>query len=125
MFTCEYSCERLTSDLLVLVLAILNTAGEDGGLVGEDEAVLVEVSVAGVQDGVEHGLVEQEVTHPLGDDDVDLGEGQLDLLHLSLDQGDLVGQTVLGDNLLGLEDDGRHVNTNDVLGAGLGGKPVN
>jgi hypothetical protein len=113
----------LTSNLLVLVVAILDTGGVDDGLVGEDETVLDQVAVTGVQDGVEHGLVEKEVAHPLGDDDVDLGEGELDLLHLALDQGDLVGHAVRLDDLTGLEDDGRHVDTNDVLGAGLDGEP--
>jgi hypothetical protein len=56
---------QLTSNLLLLVLAVLDTSHEDGSLVGEDEAVLDEVLVAGVQNRVQHGLVEQEVTHPL------------------------------------------------------------
>lgn len=82
--------EQLTSDLLLLVVAILNTGEEDGGLVGEDETVLDKVLVTGVQDGVQHAFVEEEVAHPLGDDNIDLREGQLNLLHLALDQGDLV-----------------------------------
>lgn len=114
----------LTSDLLVLVLAVLDAGHEDGGLVREDQAVLDEVLVAGIQDRVQHGFVEQEVAHPLGDDDVHLVEGQLDLLHLALQQRDLVRHAVGGDNLTCLLDDGRHVNANDVLCAGLHGEPV-
>ena len=49
---------------------------------------------------VEHGLVEEAVSHPLGDDDVHLLNGQNDLLHLAPDDGDLVGQPVaLNDGL--------------------------
>jgi ribosomal protein S11 len=115
---------ELTVDLLLLVVAILDTGDKDGGLVGEDETALDEVTVTGPQDGVQHGLVEQEVAHPLGDDDVDLGEGENNLLHLALQEGDLVAQAVDLDNLLGLADDGRHVDSDDVLGASLCGEPV-
>lgn len=114
----------LTANLLVLVVAILDTGHKDSGLVGEDEAILLEVPVARVQDRVQHGLVQQEVPHPLGDDDVDLGEGDLNLLHLALDQGDLVLQAVDLDDLAGLENDGGHVDADNVLRAGLGGEPM-
>lgn len=116
--------ETRTANLLILVVTVLDAGNEDGSLVGEDETVVNEVTVTGVEDGVQHGLVEKEVAHPLGDNDIDLGEGELDLLHLALDQGDLVGEAVDLDDLAGLEDDGGHVNTNNVLSASLGGKPV-
>jgi hypothetical protein len=115
---------RLTVDLLLLVVAILDTGNKDGGLVGENETTLDEVAVTGPEDGIQHGLVEQEVAHPLGDDNVDLGEGENNLLHLALQESDLVAQTVDLDNLLGLANDGRHVNTNNVLGASLCGEPM-
>jgi hypothetical protein len=115
---------RLTVDLLLLVVAILDTGDENGGLVGEDETTLLEVAIASPQDSVQHGLVEQEVAHPLGDDDVDLGEGKSNFLHLALEKSDLVAQAVDLDNLLCLVNDGRHVNTNDVLGASLCCEPV-
>ena len=51
-------------------------------------------------------------------------ERKNDLLHLALEQGDLVGQTVDSNDLLGLADDGRHIDTNDMLCAGLSGEPV-
>lgn len=114
----------LTLDLLILVLAVLNTGKEDGGLVGEDETILLEIGVSGVENGVEHGLVEKEVAHPLRDDDVDLGKGKLNLLHLALEKSDLVGETVGGDDFTSLEDDGRHIDTNNVLSTSLGGEPV-
>lgn len=118
----ERICKH-TSNLFLLVVTIFDAGKENGGLVGEDEAVLLEIGVASIQDCVQHALVQQEIAHPLRDDDVDLGEGHLNLLHLALDQGDLVGEAVGLDNLAGLEDDGRHVDANDVLGAGLGSEP--
>lgn len=72
------------SNLLILVLAVLDTSHEDGGLVGEDQAVGHEVLVSGPEDGVQHGLVEKEVSHPLRDDDVNLVEWEHNILHLSL-----------------------------------------
>lgn len=44
--------------------------------------------VPSVQHGVEHGLVEEAVTHPLADDDVHLLHRQLHLLHFALKYGD-------------------------------------
>mgnify|MGYP000939939447 CR=1 FL=1 len=115
--------EKRTANLLLLVVSVLDTGEENGGLVGEDEAILLKVGVSGVEDGVEHGLVEEEIAHPLGDDDVNLGERQLNLLHLALDQCDLVREAVGLDDLAGLEDDGRHVDADDVLCARLGSEP--
>jgi hypothetical protein len=116
--------EKRTANLVLLVVAVFDTGHEDGGLVGEDKtlAVLAEVAVTRPQNGVHHALVEEEVAHPLGDDDVNLGERQLDLLHLALQEGDLVGQTVDLDDLPGLHNDGGHVDTDNVLCAGLGGE---
>lgn len=113
-----------TANLVLLVVAVLDTSHEDGGLVREDEAlaVLAKVTVTSVQDSVQHALVEKEVSHPLGNDDIDLGERQLNLLHLALQKGDLVGQAVHLDDLLGLVDDGGHVDTDNVLRASLGGE---
>lgn len=119
--TCDL---RLTANLLLLVLAILDTGNVDGSLVGEDETVLDKVLVPGVQNGVQHGFVEQEVAHPLRDDDIDVVKRKDDLLHLALEKGNLIGQTVGGNDLLSLANDGRHVDTNDVLCAGLSGEPV-
>ena len=102
---------ELTVDLLLLVVAVLDTSNKDGGLVGEDQTALLEVAVTGPQNSVQHGLVEQEVAHPLGNDNVDLGERQNNLLHLALQKSDLVAQAVDLDNLLGLVNDGRHVDT--------------
>jgi hypothetical protein len=116
--------EKRTANLVLLVVAVFDTSHEDGGLVREDKtlAVLAEVAVTRPQNGVHHALVEEEVAHPLGDDDVNLGERQLDLLHLALQEGDLVGQTVDLDDLPGFDDDGGHVDTDNVLCAGLGGE---
>lgn len=111
-------------DLLVLVVSVLDSGNEDGGLVWEDQAAWNKVLVTGPQDGVQHGLVEEEVAHPLGDDDVDLWEWEDNILHLALEKGDLVGKTVDLDDLLGLDDDGGHVDTDNVLCASLCGEPM-
>lgn len=100
------NCEVLTSNLLVLVVAILNSGEIDGGLVGEDQAALLQVTVTGVQDSIQHRLVEKEITHPLGDDNINLRERKFNLLHLSLDQGDLIGEAIDLDDLAGLENNG-------------------
>ena len=44
--------------------------------------------VPGEDDGVEHGLVEKAVAHPLRDDDVHFVDGKLRLLHLAFKDGD-------------------------------------
>lgn len=110
-----------TSDLLVLVVTVLNGGNVHGGLVGEDKTAGGEVLVTGDKDGVQHGLVQQEVSHPLGDDDVDMLDGENNLLHLALDQGDNVVQLVVLDDLSGVVDNVRHVNL--LLGSeAMGGK---
>jgi hypothetical protein len=116
--------EKRTANLVLFVIAVLNTSHEDGGLVRENKtlAVLAKVAVTRPQDGVKHALVEKEVAHPLGDNDVNLGERQLDLLHLALQEGDLVRQAVHLDDLPSLDNDGGHVNSDNVLCAGLGGE---
>ena len=82
----------LTANLFILVLSILNTSHEDGSLVWEDQtlAVLAQVLVAGPEHGVQHALVQQEVSHPFRNDDIDLWERQLNLLHLALQKCNLV-----------------------------------
>ena len=109
-------------DLVVLVLSVLDTADVEVGSVREHEAALSQPLVPGEEDGVQHGLVEQAVAHPLGDDDVNLGHGQLDLLHLAPDDGDSVTETVVCHNLLGVVHDGAHVHPDDLGGPGLGCK---
>ena len=50
----------------------------------------------GIKHGFEHGLVEETVTHPFGDDDVDLLDpfGQGDFFHLAFDQLDRVFEMI-------------------------------
>jgi hypothetical protein len=103
-----------TVDLLVLVVLVLDGSEMQGNDVREDQAVgnlmrgqnsgssvpfrlkrfltmgdTYEVLVSSEKDGVEHGLVEEEVAHPLGDNDVDLLDGELNVLELALDDGNL------------------------------------
>lgn len=60
-------------------------------MIGEDESSLLEVFVASEKDGVQHGLVEQEVAHPFGYDDVELLDWELDVLELALHESDGCG----------------------------------
>ncbi len=66
-----------------LVLAVLNADEAQRRAVGEDEARRGQPPVARPQHGVQHGLVEQEVAHPLADQDVNLVHRQRHLLHLA------------------------------------------
>lgn len=94
------------------------------GLVWEDESSWGEVLVSGLENGVQHGFVEKEVSHPFRDDDIDLVNWQHDILQLSLDQGDLVVQSVDVYNLASLLNDGGHVDGVNMLCTGLSGEPV-
>ena len=57
-------------------------------MIGEDKASGLKILVAGEQNGVEHGLVQQEVAHPLRDDDVELLDGEHSFFEFALDEGD-------------------------------------
>lgn len=99
-----HDVERLTVDLLLLVVLVLDRSEVDGSLVREKETVrgLPKVSncplrrlithqvlVTGEEDSVQHGFVKKEVAHPLqtsarisstlcthlGDDNVHLVDG--------------------------------------------------
>ena len=113
----------LTANLLLLVVAVLYTSHEDGSLVREDEAILNQVLVARIQHGIQHALIQQKVAHPLRYNDIHFVKWQHDLLHLALQQCDLVAHAVAIDNLPRLVDDGGHVHTDDVFCAGLDGEP--
>ena len=59
-------------DLVVLVLSVLDGGDVERGSVREHQTSRFEPLVPGEEDGVKHGLVEEAVSHPLGDDDVHL-----------------------------------------------------
>lgn len=64
------------------------------GVAGHHQAIRLQVAVSGPHDAVEHGLEEQAVAHPLGDDDVHLVDRKNYLLDLAAQAGDLVGESV-------------------------------
>lgn len=78
----------------VVVVLVLDSQKHQLRAVGEDQAsLLLDVILAMMlhqplvsreDDRVEHGLVEEEVAHPLRDDDVHLVHRKRHLLHLSL-----------------------------------------
>jgi hypothetical protein len=113
-----------TSNLLVFILAVFDSSHEDCGLVREDEAIRNQIFVPSVKDGIQHGLIEQEIAHPLRDYDIDLWERQFNLLHFALEKGDLVRHAVNCDDLARLLDDGGHVNSDYMLCTGLYSKPI-
>ncbi len=55
--------------------------------------------VASIDDSLKHVLVQEEIAHPLGNDDVNLVHWKLDLLDLSLDHGDLVFKAINSNDL--------------------------
>lgn len=73
-------------DLLLLVIRVFYRSDVQRGVVGKYQAVLLQVLVAGEKDGVEHGLVKEEVTHPLGDDDVEFFVWERCIFKLALDE---------------------------------------
>ena len=62
--------------------------------------------VPGGYDRVQHPLVEQKVSHPLGHDEVEFLLRQLRLLQPTLHQGDPVTQLVLSQDVHSLEQEG-------------------
>ena len=64
-------------------------------VVGQQTTARNEVAVARPQDRVEHRLEKEEVAHPLGHDDVNALEWQPHVLHATLQQRDLLLQSVL------------------------------
>ncbi|RUS35207.1 hypothetical protein BC938DRAFT_474224 [Jimgerdemannia flammicorona] len=108
--------------LVVFEVLVVNGGEEDTRLRGGEDAAWGEEPVASHEDRVEHSLVQQEITHPLRDDDVNLGDGEGDLLHPAADQRDHVREAVLGNNLACLLDDARVVDGEDTRGARASGK---
>eukprot|EP00636_Phaeomonas_parva_P000135 CAMPEP_0118867778 /NCGR_PEP_ID=MMETSP1163-20130328/11251_1 /TAXON_ID=124430 /ORGANISM="Phaeomonas parva, Strain CCMP2877" /LENGTH=1045 /DNA_ID=CAMNT_0006802227 /DNA_START=145 /DNA_END=3281 /DNA_ORIENTATION=+ len=114
-------------DLLIHVLAVFDAANVERSGIGQQQPVVDEPAIPGVDDGVQHGLIEQEVPHPLADDAVHLGDPvrQLvvrDLLALLLQHRNLVRKAVRGDDLPRLVSDAAALNGNHVRRAGARGE---
>lgn len=75
-----------------------------------------------MEHGVEHALINEAVSHPLADDDVDLLNRELEVLYLPVDDLDDVSEAVLVYNELGLVCDAGEVNGEHLLGSGLSGE---
>lgn len=93
-----------------------------------------EVTVPGVNDGIEHGFEEETVTHPFGDNDIDLLDGKSHFLDFATDAPvikgsiwkliksrcigyirDHITKTILINDLLSPVDNVRIVNSNDLF----------
>ena len=59
-------------NVLYLVLSVFNTSDVKSGFVWEHKSPLSQPFVSGIQNCIKHALVEEAVSHPLGDDDVHL-----------------------------------------------------
>jgi hypothetical protein len=70
----------------------------------------------------QHGLVEQEVSHPLADDDVDIVHRQSQILHLPADNLDDVPEAIVLHDQLGLLRDVAAVNSVHLSRTGTGSK---
>ena len=83
-------------DFVVLVLPVLDAAHIEGRPVREHQTVGCQPLVPRIEHGVKHGLVEEAVAHPLGDDDVHLVHslGQADLRPVRPHPGDDIGPLV-------------------------------
>ena len=93
-------------------------------LVWENQPARGKILVSSVEDRIQHGLIEQKVSHPLGDDYVDLVNGELDFLHLALNQGNFIIHVVDFDNLTGFLNYRRHVDGVHMLCASMDCEPV-
>ena len=76
-----------TIDLFFLVILVLDASEEEGSGIWENETSRFEILVPRKKHGVEHGFVKQEVSHPFGDDDVELLHGEFGFFEFSLDKG--------------------------------------
>ena len=105
----------------VLIEALVVHGGQvERGAVREHHSVGLHPLVARVQHGVQHGLVEHEVAHPLGNDDVHALDRQRDFLAFALDHGDAVGEAVAFDDVARVLCNVSLFDRVDVLGPGLG-----
>lgn len=66
-----------TINFLLLIVLVLDRGKVHCRIIREDQAIRLKVFVAGQEDGIEHRLVEQEIAHPLADDDVELRDREL------------------------------------------------
>jgi hypothetical protein len=69
-----------TVDFLLLVILVLDRGEVHDRVIREEESVWLEIAVACLEHSIEHGLVEEEVAHPFGNDNVILLDWQLSLL---------------------------------------------
>ena len=78
----------LTVYLLLFVLGVFDGSKVKSRVIREDESSGLEVLVAGEKNSVKHGLVEQEIAHPFGNDDIKLLDRQRNVLEFALDECD-------------------------------------
>jgi hypothetical protein len=80
--------ETHTIYLLVFIFLVLDGSQVQCCVVREYETAWLEVLVPSKEDCVEHRFVQQEVTHPLRDDDVILFDRKLSFFEFTFNKGD-------------------------------------
>lgn len=68
-------------DFLVLVLTVFNGADIQSSTIWEHHSIGLQKLVSSIQDCIQHGLVEQTISHPFGNDDVNL-ERKMDFIYI-------------------------------------------
>lgn len=90
-------------ELLLVVSLVVDHRHVHPRLVGHHQSPLSQPFIPCIQDRVEHGLIEQEITHPLGDDYVNFLDRQFDFFDQAVDYGDFICQVVLLDDISAME----------------------
>jgi hypothetical protein len=117
------SISLLTADFLLFIISIFYPCHKYRSLVREDQSVFLEILIAGIKYCIKHALIKEKVAHPLGDDNIDLIKWKLNLLHLTLQQGNFVCESVDSHDLFGLVYYGGHIDADNVLSTGFSCEP--
>lgn len=106
--------------LFVVIGAIVQCGDKHGSDIGEKDSIRRQPLFARVEHRVEHGLVEQEVSHPLGYYDIHFIYRQDDLFNQPIKDGNFILQVILLYDVAAMDVDVGFLDAIDVLGPGLG-----
>ena len=82
-------------DMRVMHVVVIHSNQTHVTVVRQQVSTRSEVAITCPQHSVKHGFEEQEVAHPLGNDDVNTFERKLHVFHATFQQSDTIAQTVL------------------------------
>jgi len=106
--------------LFVVIGPIVQCGDIHGSDIGEKDSIRCQPLFARVEHRVEHGLVEQEVPHPLGYYDIHFVYRQDDLLHQTIEDGNFILQVILLYDVAAVDVDVGFLDAIDVFSPGLG-----